>query len=102
MAAGRLTGDGRADRRLVQAGLADEDEAGGPGFPGPPVEVVIVLQPLADALHHPAHRLAGYGGKALYPQPALGGADRAHAFPPGPGALTLADPDRTGGASVGV
>src|SRR3546814_6434827 len=65
MAAGRLTGDGRADRSLVQAGLADEDEAGGEGFPGTPVAVVIVLQPLAADLHPQAHRLDRDGAEAV-------------------------------------
>src|SRR3546814_5117178 len=64
MAAGRLTGDGRADRPIVQAGLADEDEAVGAGLPGTPVAVVIVLQPLADALHHQSQRIAGERGEA--------------------------------------
>src|SRR3546814_15189805 len=100
MAAGRLTGDGRADRRLVQAGLADEDEAGGAGFPGTPVAVVIGLQPIAEALHHQAHRLAGEGGEAIYHQHAVGGEDRAEAFKQRLGVPGLAARDHVGGECV--
>src|SRR3546814_2727133 len=63
---------------------------------------LIVLQPLADALHHQAHRLAGDGGEALYPQHAVGGDDRAQAFQQGLGVLRLAERDREGGEVVVV
>src|SRR5258708_23531985 len=55
----------RGDRGAVEAFAADDDEAGRARLAVAPGAVEIMLQPLADALHHLAELLAGHGEEAL-------------------------------------
>src|SRR5258708_6606799 len=55
----------RGDRGAVEAFAADDDEAGRARLAVAPGAVEIMLQPLADALHHLAELLAGHVEEAL-------------------------------------